>query len=283
MKLRSINLLFVLLITPIISSGAVLTQATLNSWDDHVRTANAKLRERIRNGHFLWIDESPDQIQRVRQGEIVVSPVGNHHPQHVPDGLIHDWIGDSFIPGANVDEVLSVLRDYERYKDYYQPTVVDSKTLSQTPSNDRFSMTWLNKALFLTTALDSEYDSSYVQIDRKRWYSVSCSTRVQQIDNYREADEHKLPPDLGSGYIWRMCSIAKFEERDGGVYVELEAMALSRSIPAALHWLVEPIVTRISRNSLLLSLRQSRDAVRTTVAQAENRVKLVAASSPSAQ
>ena len=30
----------------------------------------------------------------------------------------------------------------------------------------------------------------------------------------------------GGGYIWQLFSMTKFEERDGGVYVELEALAL---------------------------------------------------------
>lgn len=275
MKFRSAKLLPLLLIAPSFSTGAVLTQATLNAWDDHVQAANASVRERIRTGHFLWMDESADRMRRVLQGEVVVAPVADHHPEHVPDGLIHDWIGGAFIPGAKVDEVLSVVRNYERYKEYYSPTVVDSKTLAQTQANDRFSMVWLNKAVFLTTALDSEYDSSYVQVDAKRWYSVACTTRVQQIENYKEAGQRELPPDLGNGYIWRLCSISKFEERDGGVYVELEAMALSRPIPAGLHWVVEPVVARLSRSSLQMSLRQSREAVRTSEA-AQNRSILLA-------
>jgi hypothetical protein len=55
------------------------------------------------------------------------------------------------------------------------------------------------------------------------------------------------------------------EERDGGVYIELEAMVLSRDIPAALRWVVDPIVRRVSRSSLETSLQQTADAVRTSV------------------
>lgn len=158
--------------------------------------------------------------------------------------------------------MLAVVRDYDRYRDYYGPTVVDSRTISQADVRDHFAMVWLNKALFLSTALEGEYQSSYTYLDGKRCYSTSYSTRVQQIEHFQEADERELPPDEGSGYIWRLHSISKFEERDGGVYVELEAMALSRPIPFALHWVVDPIVTRLSKNSLGESLRQSREAVR---------------------
>ena len=43
---------------------------------------------------------------------------------------------------------------------------------------------------------------------------------------------------------------------DGGVYVEMETMALSRDIPAALRWMVDPIVQRVAKSAMTTSLRQ---------------------------
>ena len=71
-----------------------------------------------------------------------------------------------------------------------------------------------------------------------------------------------MPENEGSGLIWRLFGITRFEERDGGVYVELEAIVLSRDIPASLRWLIEPIVRRVAKGSLAISLQQTRDAVR---------------------
>ena len=65
----------------------------------------------------------------------------------------------------------------------------------------------------------------------------------------------------GKGLLWRVLSLSRFEERDGGVYIEFEAIALSRDIPASLHWMIEPIVRRVSRNSLITSLKQTGGAV----------------------
>jgi hypothetical protein len=59
-----------------------------------------------------------------------------------------------------------------------------------------------------------------------------------------------------------ISSIARFEQRDAGVYIELEAMAQSREIPAALRFVADPSVRRASRNSLLASLQQTEEAVR---------------------
>jgi len=60
---------------------------------------------------------------------------------------------------------------------------------------------------------------------------------------------------------------AYYEERDGGVQLELEALALSRDIPVMMRWLVNPCVNRLSINSMTTTLQQTRDAVnmRTTL------------------
>jgi hypothetical protein len=72
----------------------------------------------------------------------------------------------------------------------------------------------------------------------------------------------------GNGFIWRLFSITRFEEREGGVYLELEAMALSRYIPVSLRGIVDPIVRRISISSLATSLRETERAVRSGMAVA---------------
>jgi len=81
------------------------------------------------------------------------------------------------------------------------------------------------------------------------------------VEAYRQTGEHRLSEGYGGGYIWKLYSISRFEQRDGGVYVEVEVIALSRDIPAIMHFIVDPIVRRVSRSSLLLSLQQTQDAV----------------------
>jgi hypothetical protein len=47
----------------------------------------------------------------------------------MPSGLIHDWVGAVFIPNVTLKDALQVVRDYARYKESCQPTVVDSKVI----------------------------------------------------------------------------------------------------------------------------------------------------------
>jgi hypothetical protein len=92
-------------------------------------------------------------------------------------------------------------------------------------------------------------------------YSISNTTHIQEVDKFGTAEQRILPEDQGSGLIWRLSSITRLEERDGGVYAELEAIALSRDIPAALRLIVTPIVRRVSRDSLATSLHQTKVAI----------------------
>jgi hypothetical protein len=70
-----------------------------------------------------------------------------------------------------------------------------------------------------------------------------------------------MPEGQGGGYVWKLFSIGRLAQRDGGVYIEPEAIALSRDIPAALRFIVEPIVRGVSRSALLTSLTQTEEAV----------------------
>jgi hypothetical protein len=257
-----------LLAAPAASRGSELREETLKTWDTYVHGANLQMDSRL-NGPFLWIDEAPDRLQRVRGGEILVSSVGQQNPKPAPSGLIHDWIGAAFIPDTKLQDVLFAVRDYGNYKEFYKPTVVDSKLLGTDRACDKYSMRVVNKETVAGTALDMEYETCYFQTDERRWYSITHTTRVQEIQHYGQPNQQVLPSNQGTGYVWRLYSIARFEERDGGTYVEVEAIALSRDVPVALRWVVNPIVRRVSRNSMLISLHQTKEAVHST--EAENR------------
>ncbi len=247
---------------PAKADAATLKGETLQAWDEYVQAADAGMQRRLSHGGtFLWIDEAPGRASRVRNRAIVVTPAAPHIPKKVPSGLIHDWIGAAFIPGVTIEEVVPILRDYGRYKEFYHPNVIASRSVSTGDSQDRFSIVLMNKTFFLRTALDSDYRASYAHIDDRRMYSISQTTRIQEIAGYGTAGQHMLPEDEGKGLIWRLYGILRFEERDGGLYIEVEAIVLSRDIPAALRWLAEPIVRRVSRESLTTALRQTEEAV----------------------
>ena len=219
--------------------------------------------KRLTTAEFLALRLPDEELNRyeLHNGEIVVAPVTRQNPMKVADGLIHHWVGAMFVPNCKLDDMIEVTRDYDRYKDFYRPSVIESKMIARNNSDDRFSMLIVNKALFLNSALDADYHTTIVRLDDRRFYSISRTTRVQEVEEYGEPGEYRKPEGEGSGYIWRLYSIARLQQSDDGVYVEIEAIALSRQIPAAVRFLSDPVVRRVSRNSLLTSLQKTAEAV----------------------
>jgi hypothetical protein len=212
-------------------------------------------------GAFLWVDEAPDRRTRLQRGEVLAAPVIGRGTQIVPNGLIHDWIGAIFIPNATPARLLAVVHDFDRYKEFYKPVVVDSKVLGCTENDQRFSMVWQRRVLLVNASVQGQYEAHDFAVDERHGYSITATTRVQEIESYGHSGEHVLPPGQGNGFLWRLHSIVRYQERDGGLYLELEAIALTRDIPASLRWVVKPLVNRLSIASLTTSLRQTRDAV----------------------
>jgi hypothetical protein len=245
-----------------ISAGADLKPETVQQWEEYVKMADARHVDQLAQGTFLLSDKIPGQTTKLRNGAVVVAPAAPHVPLRVQSGLIHDWTGAVFIPNIKMDDVLPVVRDYDRYKNYYHPNVIDSWWIATSGSKDQFAMVIMNKSVVAKTALDADYQVCYTHLDEHRWYSVADTTRIQEIAGYDTPEQSVLPENHGTGLIWRLHSITRFEQRDGGVYVELEAIALSRDIPAALRLFVDPIVRRVSRSSITTSLQQTAAAVR---------------------
>lgn len=243
-------------------SAATLKPETKEAWDDYLQQAKAAMQARLQPGaHFLWLDDEPDLATSIRNRGPYIGPVGPHIPKKVPSGLIHDWLGVGFVPHVKIEDILSVVRDYDRYKEIYRPGVIDSISHAPDGARDLFSMRLVNRSVVSKTALDTDCAASYFRVDEHRLYSVSDTTHIQEVDKFGTPEQRTLPEDHGTGLIWRLSSITRLEERDGGVYAELEAIALSRDIPAAVRVFVTPIVRRVSRDSLATSLHQTRVAI----------------------
>lgn len=263
--------LTVLLLGAAGAGAANLNPATAKAWDEYVASAHAQMKARLGpTACFLWAEEDAGRMARLRAGEIVIAPDDPQTPRHIPGGLIHHWIGAMLIPNVTLPEVLAGIRDYPKYTRYY-PSVIVSKLLATEGAVDRFTSIERHQAMFSTRiALDADFTAEYVQAGEKRAYSESSTTRLQQIDSYGSASQHELGPMAPSAYVWALSTISRYEERDGGVYLELEAMALSRDIPMGLHWLVEPFVRKASVSAMDASLKETRDIFMTR-RPAENR------------
>ena len=100
----------------------------------------------------------------------------------------------------------------------------------------------------------------YVAVTEER-LSRALAERIAEVENAGKPGEKEKPRDEGAGYLWRLNTYGRYEERDGGGYIELETLALSRSVPAILAWLVNPYVRSIPREYLSRTLALTRDTL----------------------
>ncbi|MFZ0962582.1 MAG: hypothetical protein WAO35_16930 [Terriglobia bacterium] len=251
-----------LLVAPALSSAVELKPETLRAWDAYVGAAKARMEKRASGqAPFLWVDDERDLAQRVRAGEVLVGPANGDSPHPAPHGLIHDWIGAVFIPKAHLDDVMAVLDDYGHYPDFYKPMVAKSRLLEKTPDHEKVTLLMVQKAYGVTGAVETDDQIRIARLDAHRAYSWSISVRVQEIAGYGQSSERLLPEDRGPGYVWRTFGETRLEERDGGVYVEMEMTDLSRDIPLWYRWLVQPLAEHLPRTVLRGTLQDTRDAV----------------------
>ena len=238
-----------------------LSAETLLHFDTYIRDAETAMELDLpTRAPFLRTDLDPKRADQIRTGAILAQSWMGEGPKHVPDGLIHDWTAAAFAPGVTLQELLAVIQDYDNYKNVYRPEVIDSRLLSRNGNDFQIFLRFLKKKV-ITVVLDTDHDAHYVELSPTRWTCRSSTTRICDVEHAGKPNETVMPPDHGFGFMWRLNSYWCFEERDGGVWLECRAISLSRDIPTGLAWIIEPIVRKLPRESLIHTLQCTRQAL----------------------
>jgi hypothetical protein len=255
---------------PVVAAGP--SPQALAAFNTYVAQAERQIgQEESAPGTFLGIQAfpapGPDELEaRLRRGSIVVSS-GGVTPVEVPGGLVHHWVGIVFISGATIAQVFAVLQNYDDMARYYSPDVAASRLIKRHGDDFQFSMR-LREHKIITIMLDGLYDVKYGRLDAAHQYSVSHSMQMVEVADDRDARDLEAgdvadPPANGSdhGFLWRTNAYWRFEQAGDGVFVEFESISLSRDVPAGWGWLVEPFIREIPRESLVFTLRATRQSV----------------------
>ncbi len=258
----AIALLALLIVCATSAGAATLKAETIAGWEHYIGRVDASMKTASGNeGAFLQLDKEPSQLEEAKQGRVIVSQVKTANRTAVPHGLIHDWLGALFVADATLADVFAVTRGYDKYSQWYAPTIARATLVERDGDRDRFRVHYVRHVLFVTAVMDVDYETQYYQVSATRWYSLSHSTRIQENDQDNRPSERKAPADDGNGYLWRVFTLTRYEQRDKGVYVEQESIGLSRPIPTSVRWIVEPVVRRLAKDLLANSLEQTRAAV----------------------
>ena len=255
-----------------------LRPKTVEAFNRYVASAEAQIDEQLARGRpYLWVESLPPgrrakaEVQ-LQAGQVVIerldatgkSDAGT--PISVPEGMIHHWIATVFIPGATLAQTLSLEEDYDHQQEYFHPDVMRSRILRH-DGNDFTIELRLYKKKVITTVLDTEHEVHYTLVDATHAWSRSRTIRTQEVDDAGKPDEHLEPEGHDRGLLWRMNTYWRFEQKDGGTYVECQSISLTRDIPTGLGWLIGPYVNSVPRESLDFTLETTRAAVLQRIAQ----------------
>lgn len=202
---------------------------------------------------------APEDYSRLCHGDLLIEHL-TPAQQSFPGAMLHHWRGTIFVPGATAADFDRLLRNVPAYPQVFSPQVLRVNVLSQ--NRDRYQIEMcLRQHHVLTIVLGARYNVTFSQLDPNHRYSISRSTRVAEIASPGAFTEHDFPPNQANGFLWRMNTYWSYEQRDGGLVLQLESVSLTRSIPYGLGWAVTPLVESIPRESLEFTLRSVRKAL----------------------
>ena len=170
-----------------------------------------------------------------------------------------------FIPNVSLDQVMRVLNSYDRYSDIYKPLIRKTSVIEQAGDSVKLNALAVEKAFAVTAAVQLDEEIQIANPAPNRVSITANSVRIQEIANYGRPSEHAFPEARRPGYVWRALIIQRLEQRDGGVYVELETISLSRGIPVEVRWLIKPLTDELPRKMMSDILDETRAAVQRSV------------------
>jgi putative flippase GtrA len=200
-------------------------QATLRGWDAYVAQAEAQL------------DRAPRFVSRA--GAYATEGTSTD----VPGGTISDWRGAAFLPGITLDQLLHRLQ----YPGTPPPQedVVSARVVGRSADGLRVSIRLVRRSI-VTVSYDTEHEMTFRRRTPTLATARSVATRIAEIGG----DDH--------GFLWRLNSYWRYEERAGGVMVELQSLTLSRDVPTLLRPIASPLVRRVARESMVRTLEALR-------------------------
>ena len=255
------------------SPAAQLTAKTAQAFDQYIVAKEARGDRNLpAKQNFLYIDALPHDeataaYSKLHQAQVLVQrdqECSTPACTSIPGGLIHDWIGIVFVPGVSLSQALATLQDYDHDAIFYPSEVVKSKLLAKSPNEFRIYLR-LKQVHIITVVLDTQYEVQYTHIDSEHEVARSRSTSVAEVNHPGASDERDEPAgqpgDKDHGFLWRLNSYWRFYQADDGVYIQCNAVSLTRDVPAGLGWLIGSFIETIPAASLRSTLNETRTAL----------------------
>lgn len=234
----------------------------VKAWDRYIALTESRIDAELRDPNS-FLDLSRESQAKVKRGEAVVQKLATKDDGksiEAPGALIHDWVGTAFIPNSTIQQAFAVLQDYDHHSITYAPEVQKSKLISRSGDDFNAYLRFVKKKV-ITVVLDTYHRAHYGTLDAAHAYSRSYTTKIAEIEGPGRDNEREKSVEEQDGFMWKMNTYWRFEERDGGLYIQCEAVTLTRDVPFGLAWIIEPFVNSIPKESLISTMNETRRAL----------------------
>jgi hypothetical protein len=242
-----------------------MSEETRKAFDNYIKQVESKMDTPA-------LARLPEGMVRAANGEIVAVPFAHREAGRgasvpIPEGLINHWVGAMFVPGATVERVRAVLENYGNYSQVYAPEVAESKVLKS--AGEEFDVFMrLHRQVRVKALLGYGFPVEFNAKYHIRYHNSgdtlqvhSTSTRIAQVKDPKKSHTEEYEPGNDDGYLWRLQSYWRVYPGKGGVFVECEAVSLSRSVPGFVEKMVTYFTTNFPEDSMRHTLKATRAAV----------------------
>jgi hypothetical protein len=217
------------------SPAAELKPDTRRAFDGYLEWNDARVQSELRNGSPFLFAEGFDERRRksvesrLRRGDIVTEDLRPSDLQ-VPDGMIHHWVSAVFLPGVTMKQTVALLLDFDSYARIHEPYFQRSKLIARDGNHYRVYLRLYRRKFLQSLTTDTEHDVHFQPVDAARAVCRTQAVKIQEIDDAGDSNERPTQPGKERGYLWRYVSYYRVAERDGGTFLQIEALSLSRDL-----------------------------------------------------
>lgn len=237
-----------------------LDEATIKAYQDYVSTFEKAVVEPFNQSGKLWIDsECCAKKSSFESGKELVEPRRNEDLVH---GSVHHFSGSLRIPGATIASLRKVMQDYPHYVEIFKPDLGSAsatKEADSTPEDEHFraKLLLVQGTIWMNVTYDTLYDTHYRRVAPDRWTARSITTYIKELKDPKNLSGGYLPEGDDHGFLWKTNTYWFARERNGGLDLEADSLALSRPSPVGFAWWG----TRRSRDAVDKMLRDVKAAM----------------------
>lgn len=243
------------------------TAAALTAFSSYVHAVESRLALQHESQSAFLAPVAPVQQSdtSLRRGQVIIEQRTPSGGMVLPGALLHHWRATAFVPGGTAAEFARLLRNVDAYPVDFSPQVLQARVLRDDGDHLQAWMR-VRQHHVIAVEMDTTYEVTFGRLDDQHGYSISRSTQISELDTNGRA----VGTGQDHGFLWRQNTYWSYEQRDGGLYIQVESISLTRSIPTGLGWVVGPFIESVPRQSLEFTLRSACAALHKMVHQQSN-------------